>query len=75
MKTATQEHLQSSCSMPLMDQSEFESDTEDNSQSSSYLPVKVSKVVGLGMFSNIEILIDKTLIQFFTQQALDQCLN
>lgn len=75
MKSATQEHLQSSCSMPLIDQSEFESDTEDNSQSSSYLPVKVSKVVGLGMFNNIAILIENTVIQFLTQQASDQCLN
>lgn len=75
MKSATQEHLQSSCSMPLMDQSEFESDTEDNSQSSSYLPVKVSKVVGLGMFSYFVILIENIVILFLTQQASDQCLN
>uniref|UniRef100_A0AAR5Q5P7 PHR domain-containing protein n=1 Tax=Dendroctonus ponderosae TaxID=77166 RepID=A0AAR5Q5P7_DENPD len=56
MRTTTQEHLQSSCSFPLVDQSEFESDTEDNTQSSTYLPMKVSKVVGLGLKSVFELI-------------------
>ncbi|XP_050301011.1 E3 ubiquitin-protein ligase MYCBP2 isoform X2 [Anthonomus grandis grandis] len=56
MKNAAQEHLQSSCGMTMVDQSELESDTEDNSQSSTYVPVKVSKVVGLGLRSVFELI-------------------
>ncbi|CAH1132864.1 unnamed protein product [Ceutorhynchus assimilis] len=56
MRNATQEHLQSSCSIPMIDQSEIESDTEDNTQSSTYVPVKVSKVVGLGLRSVFELI-------------------
>jgi E3 ubiquitin-protein ligase MYCBP2 len=56
MKQATQEYLQSSCSAPLQDQSEIDSDTEDNSQSSTYMPIKVSKVVGLGLRSVFELI-------------------
>lgn len=44
MRQATQEYLQSSCSIPMHDMSEMDSDTEDNSQSSTYLPLRVSKV-------------------------------
>lgn len=47
MRHATQEYLQSSCSMPLHDISEIDSDTEDNSQSTTYLPLRVSKVTPL----------------------------
>ncbi|KAL3283879.1 hypothetical protein HHI36_018048 [Cryptolaemus montrouzieri] len=56
MKQASQEYLQSSCSVPLQDQSEIESDTEDNTQSSTYMPLKVSKIVGLGLRSVFEII-------------------
>lgn len=44
MRHATQEYLQSSCSAPLHDISEIDSDTEENSQNSTYLPMRVSKV-------------------------------
>ncbi|XP_044762914.1 E3 ubiquitin-protein ligase MYCBP2 [Coccinella septempunctata] len=56
MKQASQDYLQSSCSAPLQDQSEIESDTEENSQSCTYTPMKVSKVVGLGLRSVFEII-------------------
>lgn len=56
MKQASQDYLQSSCSAPLQDQSEIESDTEENSQSCTYTPLKVSKVVGLGLRSVFEII-------------------
>ncbi|KAL1517024.1 hypothetical protein ABEB36_000844 [Hypothenemus hampei] len=56
LRSATQEHLQSSCNMPMIDQSELESDTEDNTQSSIYLPLKVSKIVGLGLKSVFELI-------------------
>ncbi|KAK9891452.1 hypothetical protein WA026_014685 [Henosepilachna vigintioctopunctata] len=44
MKQASQEYLQSSCSAPLQDQSEVESDTEENTQSSAYMPLKESRI-------------------------------
>lgn len=44
MRYATQEYLQSSCSVPMHDVSEIDSDTEENSQNSTYLPMRVSKV-------------------------------
>lgn len=47
MRQATQEYLQSSCSVPVHDLSEMDSDTEDNSQSTTYLPLRVSKVIYL----------------------------
>ncbi|XP_060534839.1 E3 ubiquitin-protein ligase MYCBP2 isoform X2 [Cylas formicarius] len=56
MKSASQEYLQSSCSIPVGDHSDFESDTEDNTQSSTYVPTKVSKVVGLGIRSVFELI-------------------
>lgn len=56
IRQASQEYLQSSCSAPIQDQSEIESDTEDNSQSSCYTPVKVSKVVGIGLRSVFELI-------------------
>ncbi|KAJ8932268.1 hypothetical protein NQ318_009222, partial [Aromia moschata] len=56
MRQASQEYLQSSCSAPVQDQSEIESDTEDNSQSSCYIPVNVSKVVSLGLRSVFELI-------------------
>ncbi|KAJ8975749.1 hypothetical protein NQ317_015371, partial [Molorchus minor] len=56
MRQASQEYLQSSCSAPLQDQSEIESDTDDNSQSSCYIPLKVSKVVSLGLKSVFELI-------------------
>nr|CAH7734761.1 unnamed protein product [Callosobruchus chinensis] len=56
IRQASQEYLQSSCSAPLQDQSEIETDSEDNSQSSCYTPVKVSKVVGLGLRSVFELI-------------------
>lgn len=56
MRKASQEYLQSSCSAPVQDQSEADSDSEDNSQSSCYVPVKVSKVVGLGLRSVFELI-------------------
>lgn len=55
MRQANQEYLQSSYSAPVQDQSEVESDTEDNTQSSTYNPVKVSKIVGLGLRSVFEL--------------------
>ncbi|XP_017786826.1 PREDICTED: E3 ubiquitin-protein ligase MYCBP2-like isoform X2 [Nicrophorus vespilloides] len=56
MRQANQEYLQSSCSAPLAEQSEIESDTEDNTQSSTYVPMKVSKIVGLGLRSVFELI-------------------
>ncbi|KAB0796834.1 hypothetical protein PPYR_10895 [Photinus pyralis] len=57
MRQASQEYLQSSCSNPVQDQSEIDTDTEDNSQSSStYIPVRVSKIVGLGLRSVFELI-------------------
>lgn len=56
MRQASQEYLQSSCSIPFNDQSEIDSDTEDNTQSSIYLPLKISKVVGLGLRSVFELI-------------------
>ncbi|KAJ8937054.1 hypothetical protein NQ314_012048 [Rhamnusium bicolor] len=56
IRHASQEYLQSSCSAPTQDQSEIESDTEDNSQSSCYMPLKVSKVVGFGLRSVFELI-------------------
>lgn len=57
MKHASQEYLQSSCSNPAQDQSEIDTDTEDNSQSSStYVPLRVSKIVGLGLRSVFELI-------------------
>ncbi|KAF5304147.1 hypothetical protein FQA39_LY01932 [Lamprigera yunnana] len=57
MRQASQEYLQSSCSNPIQDQSEIDSDTEDNSQSSSsYIPARVSKIVGLGLRSVFELI-------------------
>lgn len=56
MRQASQEYLQSSYSAPLNDHSEIDSDTEDNTQSSSYIPLKVSKIVGLGLRSVFELI-------------------
>lgn len=56
MRQASQEYLQSSYGAPLQSCSEFDSDTEDNSQTSTYVPVKVSKVVSLGLRSVFEII-------------------
>lgn len=56
MRHANQEYLQSSYSAPVQDQSEIESDTEDNTQSSTYNPVKVSKIVGFGLRSVFELI-------------------
>lgn len=56
MRQASQEYLQSSCSAPLHDLSEIESDTEDNTQSSTFMPIKVSKVVGIGLRSVFELI-------------------
>lgn len=56
MRHASQEYLQSSYSAPLNDNSEIDSDTEDNTQTSSYTPIKVSKIVGLGLRSVFELI-------------------
>ncbi|CAG9818957.1 unnamed protein product [Phaedon cochleariae] len=56
MRQASQEFLRSSCSAPLQDQNEIESDTEDNSQSTYLTPFRVSKVVGLGLRSVFELI-------------------
>lgn len=56
MRQASQEYLQSSYSAPLQNCSEIDSDTEDNSQTSTYMPVKVSKIVSLGLRSVFEII-------------------
>ncbi|CAG9838820.1 unnamed protein product [Diabrotica balteata] len=56
MKQASQEYLNSSCSAPTQDQSEIESDTEDNSQSTCFTAIKVSKIVGLGLRSVFELI-------------------
>lgn len=57
MRQASQEYLQSSYGAPLQRScSEIDSDTEDNSQISTYVPVKVSKVVSLGLRSVFEII-------------------
>lgn len=56
MQKASQEYLHSSYNVPLPEHSEVESDTEENSQSSSFLPIKVSKIVGLGLKSVFEII-------------------
>lgn len=56
MRLANQEYLQSCYSTPVQDQSEIESDTEDNTQTSTYNPVKVSKIVGLGLRSVFELI-------------------
>ncbi|XP_056648043.1 E3 ubiquitin-protein ligase MYCBP2 isoform X1 [Diorhabda sublineata] len=56
MKQASQEYLNSSCSAPSQDQSEIESDTEDNSQSTCFTAIKVSKIVGLGLRSVFELI-------------------
>lgn len=56
MRQASQEYLQSSYGAPLQSYSEIDSDTEDNSQISTYIPVKVSKVVGFGLRSVFEII-------------------
>lgn len=55
MRQANQDYLQSSCSYPILE-GEIESDTEDNSQSSMYVPMKVSKVVGIGLRSVFELI-------------------
>lgn len=62
MQRASQEYLQSSCSLPLHDQSEVESDTEENSQTSTFMPIKVSKIVGLGLKSVFEIIKESRII-------------
>ncbi|XP_025833228.1 E3 ubiquitin-protein ligase MYCBP2-like, partial [Agrilus planipennis] len=58
MRQANQEYLQSSCVATLHDRNnEMDSDTEDNSQTSStYVPVKVSKIVGFGLRSVFELI-------------------
>lgn len=58
IRQAAQEYLQSSCSAPMHDHSEIDSDTEDqNTQTtSSYIPLKVSKIVGLGLRSVFELI-------------------
>lgn len=57
IKYASQIYLQSSCSNPMIDQGEIDTDTEDNSQTSStYVPLRVSKVVGLGLRSVFELI-------------------
>lgn len=55
MRQASQEYLQSSYSIPLQDHSEIDSDTEDT-QSSTLVPVKVSKIVGFGLRSVFELI-------------------
>lgn len=62
MQKAAQKYLYSSCSLPLQDQSELESDTEENSQSSSFMPIKVSKIVGLGLKSVFEIIKESRIV-------------
>lgn len=56
MRQASQEYLQSSCSAPLQDHSEIDSDTDENTQSSTFAPLKVSKIVGLGLRSVFELI-------------------
>ena len=56
MRHANQEYLQSSNGLPQIDHSENDSDTDENTQSSTYLPLKVSKVVGLGLRSVFELI-------------------
>lgn len=56
MRQANQEYLHSSYSTPIQDHSEVESDTEENTQSSTYNPIKVSKIVGLGLRSVFELI-------------------
>lgn len=56
MRQASQEYAQSTYTIPMPSCSEIDSDTEDNSQISSYVPVKVSKVVSFGLRSVFEII-------------------
>lgn len=56
IRHANHEYLQSSGSTPLLDPSEGDSETEDNTQSSTYVPLKVSKIVGLGLRSVFELI-------------------
>lgn len=62
MQKASQKYLFNSYNLPLQDQSELESDSEENSQSSSFLPIKVSKIVGLGLKSVFEIIKESRII-------------
>ncbi|CAH0546545.1 unnamed protein product [Brassicogethes aeneus] len=56
MRQASSEYLLSSCSYSLNDQSEIDSDTEDNTQSSLFMALRISKVVGLGLRSVFELI-------------------
>lgn len=57
MRQANQEYLLSSFSYPVQEHSEIDTDTEDNSQSTlTYMPLRVSKIVGLGLRSVFEII-------------------
>lgn len=63
MQKASQEYLHSSCNIPFQEhQSEAESDSEENSQSSSFMPIKVSKIVGLGLKTVFEIIKESRVI-------------
>ncbi|KAJ8916890.1 hypothetical protein NQ315_013358 [Exocentrus adspersus] len=56
MYGVNQEHWQSSCNkIPILEQTEIESDTEDNFHT-CHLPITVSKVVSLGLRSVFELI-------------------
>ncbi|XP_074033015.1 MYC binding protein highwire isoform X2 [Leptinotarsa decemlineata] len=76
MRQASQAYLHSSCSAPIQDQSEIESDTEDNSQSTYLTPVIVSKVVGLGLRSVFELIKESRITHpMLCTKALNALLN